>query len=100
MVIEQFKPGKRNDVYDRYHKQGRMLSEGLEYIASWLEEDGDRCFQLMRAEGAQCFEEWTSKWKDWIDFEIVPLEPSPTNTSNKFLSDTLGWSLADISVIR
>ena len=57
LVNEHFKQGKRNDVYDRYRKQGRMLSEGLEYIASWTEEDGDRCFQLMRAMGLYSFED-------------------------------------------
>jgi hypothetical protein len=32
---------------ERFHAKGRMLPEGLAYLNSWLEKDGNRCFQLM-----------------------------------------------------
>ena len=42
MVIEIFMPGCKAKVYERLHQKGRMLPEGLVYIDSWLEKDGDR----------------------------------------------------------
>jgi len=47
MVIESFLPGCQDKIYQRFHEKGRMLPEGLDYVNSWLEKDGDRCFQLM-----------------------------------------------------
>src|SRR3989441_3507609 len=29
MVIETFLPGRKNDVYERFHQKGRMLPDGL-----------------------------------------------------------------------
>jgi len=51
-----------------------MLPDGLLYIDSWLEKDGDRCFQLMETDCRQLFEHWTKNWEDLVSFEIVPLE--------------------------
>ena len=44
MVIETFASGQRAAVYERFHTHGRLLPDGLHYIDSWLEKDGDRCF--------------------------------------------------------
>jgi hypothetical protein len=74
MVIETFAPGKRGLVYERFREKGRMLPEGLSYIDSWVEAEGDRCFQLMETANAELFREWTSAWEDLVTFEIVPLE--------------------------
>ena len=43
MVIERFKDGDAAPVYQRFHAQGRMLPEGLRYVASWTTTDGTRC---------------------------------------------------------
>lgn len=77
MVIETFKAGALSDVYARFHTQGRMLPDGLKYIDSWLEEDGNRCFQLMETEHAYLFEQWTTRWADLVDFEIIKLGQKP-----------------------
>jgi hypothetical protein len=74
MVIETFAPGKRAAVYDRFHRHGRLLPDGLHYIDSWIEKDGDRCFQLMEASCPDLFDEWISRWQDLVSFEIVELE--------------------------
>ena len=74
MVIETFASGCKARVYERFHKQGRMLPEGLHYLNSWLEKDGDRCFQLMESDSPRLFECWIDKWKDLVAFEVVPLE--------------------------
>jgi hypothetical protein len=74
MVIETFAPGKRAAVYERFHKDGRLLPDGLLYIDSWVEKDGDRCFQLMETSKPELFDEWISRWADLVSFEIVEIE--------------------------
>jgi len=73
MVIETFTQGAR-PVYARAAERGRMLPEGLEYVESWIDERRlDRCFQLMETEDPSLFDEWTAKWSDLAEFEIVPV---------------------------
>ena len=73
MVIETFTQGAR-PVYARAAERGRMLPEGLEYVESWIDERRlDRCFQLMETEDLSLFDEWTAKWSDLAEFEIVPV---------------------------
>ena len=79
MVIEVFKPGMKDAIYDRYTERGRMLPEGLEYVSSWVEENGSRCFQLMQCERRELILHWVKEWADLTDFEIVPVTVSPTN---------------------
>ncbi len=77
MVIEQFKPGAKAAIYDRFQAKGRMLPTGFAYVDSWLECDGDRCFQLMEARERSLFDAWTQHWEDLIQFEIVELGDKP-----------------------
>ena len=78
MVIEMFKPGSTKEVYARYEAKGRLLPDGLQYLDSWLTEDGQRCFQLMETDNPELFNLWIRKWSDLIEFEIVPVSDSPT----------------------
>ena len=78
MVIETFK-ARRAIVYERYRQQGRMLPDGLRYIDSWTERDGNRCFQLVESDKPELFETWIAKWNDLVEFEIVTLESSSMN---------------------
>ena len=78
MVIETFRPGRKAEVYSRYEKRGRMLPGGLEYVSSWVEVDGDKCFQLMQADDAALFDVWFDQWSDLVDFEVVEVVASPT----------------------
>ncbi len=77
MVIETFAPGQREAVYERFREKGRMLPDGLTYVDSWLEKEGDRCFQLMETNDASLFDRWTESWKDLVRFEIVELGEKP-----------------------
>jgi len=77
MVIETFLPGCKRRVYERFHAQGRMLPDGLAYLNSWLEKDGDRCFQLMETDEPSLFTVWTDRWKDLVRFEIIELGEKP-----------------------
>jgi uncharacterized protein DUF3303 len=53
-----------------------MMPAGLHYRGSWIENNFDRCFQLMECEDERLFEEWVANWKDLADFEIVPVKTS------------------------
>ncbi len=77
MVIETFRPGCRDRVYERFHQKGRMLPEGLAYVSSWLEKNGDRCFQLMETDDPSLFQVWLNEWKDLVAMEIVELGDKP-----------------------
>lgn len=76
MVIERFKNGQAEAVYNRFAERGRMLPEGLNYIESWTEENFERCFQLMRCDEPRLFDEWISHWQDLVDFEIIAVRSS------------------------
>ena len=74
MVVETFAPKCKPLVYERVREKGRMLPDGLRYIDSWLEKDGDRCFQLMETDSPKLFERWINEWKDLVSFEVIELE--------------------------
>jgi hypothetical protein len=73
MVIERFKDGDAAPVYQRFRAQGRMLPEGLHYIASWTTADLTRCFQLMECTDARLFDEWLAHWQDLVECEVIPV---------------------------
>jgi hypothetical protein len=73
MVIERFKPGSLTQVGERFRTHGRMLPPGASYVASWVEPDGARCFQIMEAESVERLHTWATHWQDLVDFEIVPV---------------------------
>ena len=76
MVIEHFRAGSAPEVYRRFRERGRMAPEGLRYVTSWVDLEFERCFQVMEADDAALFKEWTANWDDLIDFEIVPVRTS------------------------
>jgi len=83
MVIESFLPGCKQKIYQRLQAQGRMLPTGLAYIDSWLEKDGDRCFQLMETNEPSLFKVWTDLWKDLVQFEVVEIGEKPNEKMNQ-----------------
>jgi Protein of unknown function (DUF3303) len=76
MVVEHFKPGKAVDIYRRFHERGRMAPDDVKYVASWVDLEFERCFQVMEADSETRLEEWTKHWDDLTDFEIVPVRTS------------------------
>jgi uncharacterized protein DUF3303 len=76
MVIERFKNRDAKAIYRRFRDQGRGMPDGLKYVGSWIETNFDRCFQLMECDDARLFQQWTARWSDLIEFEIVPVVPS------------------------
>jgi hypothetical protein len=76
MVIERFKNRDAIPVYRRYREEGRMMPDGLKYVDSWVEPDFGRCFQLMECDDPQLLQQWTNRWQDLVDFEIVSVVTS------------------------
>jgi len=77
MVIEHFAPGAKDKIYERFREKGRMLPDGLIYIDSWLEKNGDRCFQLMETNDPSLFDRWMENWKDLVSIELAELGNKP-----------------------
>ena len=58
-----------------------MLPEGLTYLDSWVAANCERCFQLMETPSPSLFDEWTSRWSDLVEFEIVRVDLTPNEES-------------------
>ena len=86
MVIETFKAGMADKVYERFNRKGRMLPDGVYYLESWLSSDRTKCFQLMEADKFKLIEEWIAKWDDLTEFEVVSVQDSPTKAAQCKLS--------------
>jgi uncharacterized protein DUF3303 len=76
MVIERFSDEKRIAMADRFRWHGRLLPNGVVYQASWIDETGSRCYQVMQAESRALLDEWIARWSDLVDFEVVPVMTS------------------------
>lgn len=76
MVVERFKEGAAVDIYRRATREGRHIPEGLEYVASWVDLEFERCFQLMQTEDVALFETWIQAWQDLVEFEVIPVRTS------------------------
>ena len=44
-----------------------MMPDGLKYLGSWVEDNFDRCFQLMECDDPHLFEQWLVHWRDLGD---------------------------------
>ena len=77
MVIENFLPDCQDKIYQRFDEKGRMMPDGLEYVNSWLERDGNRCFQLMETDDPGLFQVWFEYWKDLMAIEIIEIGEKP-----------------------
>jgi hypothetical protein len=73
MVIEHFRNGDPAPVYRRFREQGRLAPEGLRYVASWVTRDLKHCYQVMETDDPALLREWTSRWEDLVEFEVVPV---------------------------
>lgn len=75
MVIEAMKAGPAA-VGERFKATGRMMPDDISYIASWVEPDGSRCFQLMEAPSREALQPWIDRWADLVDFEVREVQTS------------------------
>ena len=73
MVIEHFRNGDAVPVYRRFRDRGRLAPAGLSYVSSWVNENLDRCFQLMEAQDRTFLDQWMASWSDLVEFEVHPV---------------------------
>lgn len=73
MVIENFKNRDAAAVYRRFRDRGRLAPEGLTYLSSWVNDQLDRCYQLMETEDRALLDCWIANWSDLVDFEVHPV---------------------------
>lgn len=80
MVIERFRDNDLEPVGERFRTHGRLMPEGVTYVASWLEptagqrdaQDG-RCFQIVESPSRGLLQKWMDEWSDLVDFEVIPV---------------------------
>jgi hypothetical protein len=73
LVIEHFKNQDPVPVYRRFRDRGRLAPEGVRYVSSWVDDQLERCFQLMESESRQLLDEWIVNWNDLVEFEVYPV---------------------------
>ena len=73
MIVEHFRDGDPVPVYRRFRERGRMAPEGLRYVMGWVAEDLRRCYQIMECEDPALLGQWTARWADVIEFEVIPV---------------------------
>jgi hypothetical protein len=73
MVIERFNNQDGKAVYRRLREKGRMMPEGLRFVASYVAADMSRCFQVMECDDVTLFQRWIAEWSDVMAFEVVPV---------------------------
>ena len=81
MVVEHFKSGDAVPVYRRFRERGRLAPEGLSYVASWVDESLQGCFQLMETADRNLLDLWIEQWSDLVDFEVFPVMTSEEATA-------------------
>jgi hypothetical protein len=73
MVVERFKDRDPKPIYRRLRDAGRTMPEGLTYVASWIEANFDRCWQVMECDDARLLQELVLDWAGLGTFEIIPV---------------------------
>ena len=76
VVVEHFRDGDAVPVYRRFRDRGRLAPEGLTYVASWVDEEMQTCFQVMEADDRALLDEWIAAWTDIVEFEVYPVMTS------------------------
>ena len=76
MVVEHFKNQNALPVYERFRERGRLAPDGVSYVASWVDTQLQRCFQLMETEDRNLLDQWIAHWQDLADFEVYPVMTS------------------------
>jgi hypothetical protein len=76
MVVERYRAGASDAIYERFRERGRQLPAGLHYVDSWVDLDSTTCFQLMRTDDPGLFKPWIEAWSDLVEFEITPVQSS------------------------
>lgn len=73
MIVEHFRDGNPEPVYERLRERGRLAPDGLRYIDSWVTHDLAHCYQLMECDSPLLLNEWIAAWSDLVEFEVHPV---------------------------
>jgi len=73
MVLERFRNGDPDPVYERFDRLGRMMPEGMRYIDSWVTHDLACCYQVVECDSRSSLDMWMSRWSDLVEFEVTPV---------------------------
>jgi hypothetical protein len=73
MVVEHVKNKDAVPVYQRFLDNGRMAPQGLDYVSSWVDQEFERCYQLMETADRALLDQWIANWSDLVDFEVYPV---------------------------
>jgi hypothetical protein len=73
MLIEHYRDPGAVAVYERARERGRMMPDGISYVASWVDANLRRCFQVVECEDVTQLSLWMKQWSDLVDFEVVPV---------------------------
>jgi Protein of unknown function (DUF3303) len=76
MIVEHYRNDDPLPVYRRFRDQGRLAPDGLDYIASWVDETLSTCYQVMEAPRRDLVDAWIARWSDLVDFEVIPVMTS------------------------
>jgi hypothetical protein len=76
MIIGSYRGGDAVPVYRRFRDQGRLAPHGLRHLASWVTADFQSCFQVMECSDPELLEQRVGRWRDLVDFEVVPMVTS------------------------
>ncbi len=76
MILERYRDGDPVPVYRRFREHGRLAPDGLRYVSSWVTHDLGVCFQVMECDDRALIDEWTARWSDLVDFEVIPVMTS------------------------
>ncbi|HEY8796002.1 MAG TPA: DUF3303 family protein [Gemmatimonadaceae bacterium] len=70
VIIERFRDGNAIPVYRRFRDRGRLASDEIRYVASWVTSDLKRCYQVMECDDRALLDDWIAQWSDLVDFEV------------------------------
>jgi hypothetical protein len=73
MVIERFRDQNAKAVYARFRERGRLMSDRIGFVGSWVAADLGRCFQVMKCDDLTLLQHWAAEWSDLVEFEIIPV---------------------------
>lgn len=74
MLIERFEKEDMIPVYRHIRAKGRQLPDGLTVVASWVEGNFGRCFQVMQCDDLRLLQKWILTFRGLgVSFEIVPV---------------------------
>ena len=76
MIVETYKNRDPVPVYRRFRDHGRLAPDGVRYVSSWVDDKLERCFQLMESDKRELIDEWITRWKDLVDFEVYAVVSS------------------------